>query len=94
MGKTHEQRQSNRSHTTDVARTAAGTGGGEAGTVVVTGTPEQRERNEAALEMLRRWQQEDAARTPEEVRELDEQWERFKKSINEPRRGYREVIVD
>lgn len=94
IGTTHEHSQTNRETTAGAAPPSGSTNGVDRSGVVVEGTAEQRERNQAALEMLRRWQEEDAARTPEEIRELDEQWERFKKSVNDDRRGYREVIVD
>ena len=44
--------------------------------------PPIRTRNQAGIDLLRRWREEDAARTPQEAAEADQQFEDFKRSLN------------
>ena len=60
----------------------------------VRGTAEQREKNQAALEWLRRREEEIAAMTEAEVQEEEREWEAFKHSMNQGRAGYRKLYVD
>jgi hypothetical protein len=43
----------------------------------------QREKNQAAIDMLRQWREEDATDDPEEIAKSLAEWEEFKKSMNE-----------
>ncbi len=44
---------------------------------------EQRKKNQAAIEMLREWREEDATDDPEEIAKSMAEWEEFKKGMNE-----------
>jgi hypothetical protein len=55
-------------------------------------TPEQIARSEALGRFLEEKRRKIAAMTPEQKRKADQDWEKFKKTINEGR--YRKVILD
>ena len=44
--------------------------------------PKPNVRNQAALDLLRQWREEDAAMTPEEAKEADRDLEEFKRNMN------------
>ena len=44
---------------------------------------EQRKKNQAAIEMLRQWREEDATDNPEDIAKSLAEWEEFKKGMNE-----------
>ena len=44
---------------------------------------EQRKKNQAAIEMLDRWDEEDKTDDPEEIARRVAEWEEFKKGMNE-----------
>jgi len=44
---------------------------------------EQHKKNQAAIEMLRQWREEDATDDPEEIAKSLAEWEEFKKGMNE-----------
>ena len=58
--------------------------------IVVQGTPEQRERNRAALEWLARREAAAAALSPAERQAIERDWEEFKQRMNETHSGGRE----
>ena len=62
--------------------------------IVVHGTPEQRERNRAALEWLARREAAAAALTPAQREALERDWEEFKRRMNETHSGGRELYRD
>jgi len=62
--------------------------------LVVHGTPEQRERNRAALEWLARREAAAAALSPAERQALERDWEAFKRRMNETHSGGRELFRD
>jgi hypothetical protein len=62
--------------------------------IVVHGTPEQRERNRAALEWLARREAAAAALSPAERQALERDWEVFKRRMNETHSGGRELYRD
>ena len=44
---------------------------------------EQRQKNQAAIEVLRQWDEEDATGDPEELARREADWREFKKGMNE-----------
>ena len=62
----------------------------------VRGTAAQRQKNQAALELLRRWQQEDAAMSPEQRERAEREWQEFKRALNaeRDRAGSRRIYRD
>jgi hypothetical protein len=72
----------------------AGSDPSDAEPLVVHGTPEQRERNRAALEWLVRRETAAAALSPAERQALERDWETFKRRMNETHSGGRELYRD
>jgi hypothetical protein len=62
--------------------------------IYVSGTAEQREKNKAALDLLKTWEAERAAMTPAEIEQAERDWDVFKKSMNENRMSYRMRYVE
>ena len=46
-------------------------------------TEEQRIKNQAIIDMLRQWREEDATDDPEELAQSEAEWQEFKEGINE-----------
>ena len=67
-------------------------GASDAEPIVVHGTPEQRERNRAALEWLARREAASAALSPAEREAFECDWEVFKRRMNETHSGGRELL--
>jgi hypothetical protein len=57
-------------------------------------SPEQRRRYDELLKWLQEKEQAYEKMSEAERRKLDEEWEVFKESVNESRKGYRKVFVD
>jgi hypothetical protein len=62
--------------------------------IYVSATAEQREKNKAALDLLKTWEAERAAMAPAEIEQAKRDWEVFKKSMNDNRMSYRMRYVD
>jgi hypothetical protein len=62
----------------------------------VRGTPAQRQKNQPALDLLRRWQHEDAAMSPEQREQAQRDWQEFRRAMNadRDRAGARRVYRD
>jgi len=47
---------------------------------------EQRTLNQPSIDLLKKWDEEDAALTPEELAQAQREWEEFRDALNETRR--------